>query len=138
MHQALPSARLQQSLPAEDEPVNVKMLCYCTAQVLSWLAQTAQKLLRLGDTIDCPLPAGDELVLLTEHRNCQPQPQMGFPHPGEYPELEDMQATEMVLFLGWPDDLPSLIMVLDPLVMQGSELWLYSDVSGNVPEWAGG
>lgn len=59
---------------------------------------------------------------------------MSFPRPGEYPELEDMQAKEMVLFLGWPDDLPSLIMVLDPLVMQGSELWLYSDVSG-VVDW---
>ena len=62
---------------------------------------------------------------------------MGIPHPGEYPELEDMQAKEMVLFLGWPDDLPSLIMVLDPLVMQGSELWLYSDVSWDDPAWAG-
>eukprot|EP00891_Asterochloris_glomerata_P004670 jgi/Astpho2/4670/gw1.00067.35.1_t len=77
---------------------------------------------------DYRLQQDDELVLLTEHRNCQPQPQMSFPRPGEYPELEDMQAKEMVLFLGWPDDLPSLIMVLDPLVMQGSELWLYSDV----------
>ena len=109
------------------------MLCYCTAPALFWLPQS----LLSGDTVYGLLPADDELVLLTENRNCQPQPQMGFPHPGAYPELEDMQAKEMVLFLGWPDDLPSLIMVLDPLVMQGSELWLYSDVSGGVPEWAG-